>query len=551
MGHALVSCLRIAAATREAVGDRRCLMPMPERPEGIVADHESLSSDSVETGMTDETSEPTASTGQKISRRGFLGSAAVAPFAAGLTIGATPAGAQEAISGREVLVIGAGMAGLTAALSLLRRRHKVTVIEYQDRIGGRLYSLPLNGGQFTEAGGGHFRSNMPYVLSYIRNFKLPILSLNDGLPRYFVNGKSADAADLTNWPWPLAAEERNVSVASSLNRYLYRAGLDTDTVLDSHWPDPQAFEALDNVTVGDLIRHYGASEAFCQLLNAHGGTFTAASQALGAIPDLAYHFGDQNLFRIMGGNNRLPMALAQAIGMDNIVLGNPVTEIDDSGPRVRVVTASGREFTGDAIVSTVPFSVLGEVRKSPGWSAGKQRMFREMEWDKTVKVIVQTQSPAWLSKGVHGWPMAGGDRPWERIIDITGNESGGYGNAFFYLNGSNAEALLAKPASDRAATVVDQFRADLPGLLDKVVVQRAFAWTEQPWIRGSFGSTPVGGGWMIKEWTKPEGRIHFAGDFTTLKTGWVEGAIESGLRAARQIDPEAAPEGRPRIRAEL
>jgi len=78
-----------------------------------------------------------------------------------------------------------------------------------------------------------------------------------------------------------------------------------------------------------------------------------------------------------------------------------------------------------------------------------------------------------------------------------------------------------------------------------------FAWSEQPWIKGSFGSTPLGGGCMVKEWSTPEDRIHFAGDFTTLKTGWVEGAIESSLRAARQIDPEAKPEGRPLIRQEL
>jgi monoamine oxidase/UDP-galactopyranose mutase len=60
-------------------------------------------------------------------------------------------------------VQGTGMAGLTAALALLRRGHDVTVIEYQNRVGGRLLSLPLQGGQFTDAGGGRFRANMPRV----------------------------------------------------------------------------------------------------------------------------------------------------------------------------------------------------------------------------------------------------------------------------------------------------------------------------------------------------------------------------------------------------
>jgi monoamine oxidase len=83
-----------------------------------------------------------------------------------------------------------------------------------------------------------------------------------------------------------------------------------------------------------------------------------------------------------------------------------------------------------------------------------------------------------------------------------------------------------------------------------VVTLRSFAWSEQPWIRGSFGSPPINGAWMIQEWTRPEGAIHFAGDFTTMKSGWVEGAIESGLRAARQIDPRARPEATHFLRQE-
>ncbi|TCK23142.1 UDP-galactopyranose mutase [Ancylobacter aquaticus] len=446
----------------------------------------------------------------------------------------------------EVLVLGAGMAGLTAALALQRRGHKVTVIERQGRIGGRLLSIPLGDGMFTEAGGGHFRSDMPLVLNYVRRFNLPLLSLNDGLPVYMVDGKTAKSADVTNWPWDLTAEERNVTVSANLNRYLFRAGLDTHTVLGPDWPDQDLLDRLDDITLEDLLRPVGASPAFLKLLAANAGLFTPYAQTLSIIPDLAYHFGDQNVFRIQGGNNRLPMAMANSLGRGNIVLDAQVTAIDQTGARIRVGTKGGKEFIGDAIVSTIPFSVMDEVEVTPRWSAGKARMIAEMEWDKTVKVIVKTQKPSWLTQNVRGWPMAGGDRPWERFIDITGNEPGGHGSGFFYLNGENADRVLAAPRDVRAQQVVDIFQQDLPGLLGDVVSVSDFAWSEQPWIRGSFGSTPIGGGWMVKEWTVPEGRIHFAGDFTTLKTGWVEGAIESGLRAARQIDPEARPLSGPR-----
>jgi monoamine oxidase len=299
-----------------------------------------------------------------------------------------------------------------------------------------------------------------------------------------------------------------------------------------------------------MLKKVGASEAFLKLLDAHGGTFTNDSPALGAIPDLAYHFGDQNLFRIKGGNDQLPQAMAKALGK-RIVLDAPVVAIDQTGEKVRVKVKDGREFTADRVISTIPFSVLQDVAVTPAWPPKKKTMFEEMQWDKTVKVIVQTKTPAWLAKGVHGWPMAGSDQAWERVIDISGNEAGGYGNVFFYLNGANADRLLGRPRETRAQEVVDQFRKDMPDLFDEVVTVQDFAWSEQPWIRGSFGGPPVGGAWMIDEWTKPAGRIHFAGDFTTMKSGWVEGAIESGLRAARQIDPAAKPEAEPGLRQEI
>lgn len=472
-------------------------------------------------------------------------------LALGLSATSRPLRAANTGPGKSVLVLGAGMAGLTAALALLRAGHDVTVLEYQPRVGGRLWSLPLAEGQFTEAGGGHFRSNMPYVLAYIRRFQLPVLSLNDGLPYYMIGGQVAAASNLANWPWPLSREERGVNVASNLNRYLYRAGLDTSTVLSPGWPDAETLARLDGLTVGDLVRKGGGSDAFCAILDAHGGTFTSRSHALGAIPDLAYHFGDQNLFRLQGGNERLPASLADAIGRDRIHLGAPVVAIDQSGPLVRVAVQGGREFSAEAVISTIPWTVLPNVSVTPAWSDTKRRLFSEMEWDKTVKVVVQTRSPSWLAKGVRGWPMAGGDRPWERFIDITGNESGGHGNGFFYLNGSNAEAVLSRPVAERAPSIIEQFRTDMPDLFDGVVTQTSVAWSEQPWIQGSFGNEPVGGGWMINEWRRPEGRIHFAGDWTTLKSGWVEGAIESGLRAARQINPLAAPEGHPVTRQGL
>lgn len=436
------------------------------------------------------------------------------------------------------------MSGLTAALSLFRRGHEVTVLECQERVGGRLLSLPLEGGQFSEAGAGHFRATMPYVSEYIRHFRLPILSLNDGLPRFLVQGRTADAGVLTPWPWDLHPDEQRVTLASTRYRYLLSQGLDAETVLHADWPDAAAIRRLDDVEVGDLIRRGGGSEAFVDLIDAFSGSFTHTAPALPALPSLSYHFSDQALYRIAGGNERLPRAMAEVLG-SRVVHGAPVVALHQASDEVRVRVKDGREFRGHHVISTIPFTVLRDVAVTPAWSPRTRAMIDGMEWQETIKVVVQTRTPSWLAEGVHGWPMAGSDRPWERVVDITGNEPGGYGNAFFYLNGGNAAAYRAQPRATRGRELVESFRKDMPGLLDDVVTLKEFDWAEQPWIRASFGGPPKGGGWMYEHAKQPEGRIHFAGDFTTVKYGWVEGAIESGLRAARQIDPGARAEVEP------
>lgn len=443
---------------------------------------------------------------------------------------------------RRILVLGAGMAGLTAALALHRRGHLVDVLEYQNRVGGRLLSIPLEGGQFTEAGGGHFRTNMPLVCGYVEKFNLPLIAMNDGCPRYHVGGLVGDGTLTSPWPWPMRPDERNVELSALLARYLVRAGINLHTVLQPSWPDTATLERYDDVDLKELLQSLGASDAFLRLVDAHAAEATVGTAVLALLPDFAYHFADRNLFRLAGGNETLPRILAAALG-PRVHLNTPVTAIEQTAQQATVTTADGRRWHGDEVISTIPFTILRTLPITPRLLPRKQELIDELDWTPVVKVYVQTKGLPWLKQGVRGWPMAASDRPWERVIDITGNERGGHGNVFFYLTGKNAENYLRRPQATRANELLQQFQADLPGLLDdEVLTLGEFSWPDQPWIQAAFANLPVGGGWMIREWQTPEGRLHFAGDFTTLKSGWVEGAIESGLRAAQQIDPGARPE---------
>ena len=489
---------------------------------------------------------------------------------------------------KKVIVIGAGVSGLTTALALQMQGHDVRILEYQDRVGGRLWSADLEyGDAVTELGGGHFRSNMPLTLAYVDYYGLnkKLVVMNDGLPRYQTGDLVGQASDLTSLAkWKLHQNETNVTPTSLMNYYLSKSGLDTIRVLDADFPNAREQRKFDTKTLKDMFRDAGASPGLVQLLEAHGGESIRScmshesvagthlnskkhsggimnAPSLSMLSDLAYHFGDQNLYRIGGGNVQLPERMAAHFGTENILLGEEgqVVHIDQTSPEtVRIHTKDGRVHEADEVVSTASFLLFkdNDITISPSWSEGKQRMIDEFEWGNTIKVVCQTMSPTWLSAGVHGWPMAGmsradvddrtpEDRIWERVIDITGASR--YGNVFFYLNGDNADKVAELYPEDssgdyigkRADFVISSFQEPMPGLIDECIYRTSIYWNEVDWMKGSFGNTPINGAWMIEEWTQPEDRVWLSGDFTTVKTGWVEGAIESGLRVAKAIDPNS------------
>lgn len=512
----------------------------------------------------------------KKSRRDFLkyaGTSSLILSTVGLTACSGGSGntTSNSSGNPSVLVLGAGAAGLAAGIALKKQGHNVTMLEYQNRVGGRLWSKELLGGQFTELGAGHFANDgMPLVNALVDRYQLPRLEVYDGTPRYVmrdidvnnINSYQGDSSSPSAWPlqWGLNEDERLTPIGPTLIRYLNRAGItNLDAALDASWPTAAAVTTYGNMTVKQLLQDQGASQGFINLLNVHLGSFAADGDVLDGLSSLTYFFYKKVFFRVQGGNERIAKAMADEFGRSNIHLNSIVVGIDQTGSQVKVTTSDGRTFSADKIVSTIPFKVLTDVNVQPHWSAGKTRLFSPSEglkWIDGFKGVIQTGTPTWVTQGNLGWPMATTDQAWNRFIDITGTESGGYGNGFFYVYREEKLAQLKaitgpNKIRDRANLLLNQFNST-PGYtptsgftnnlinLNDIVLRDSIMWADGedvPWIKSALG---VGvKPWMRDEWSTPEGNIHFAGDFTSYKSGWVEGALESGLRAATEINAKA------------
>ncbi len=448
---------------------------------------------------------------------------------------------------KKVIVVGAGLAGLAAAYEMVKRGHDVTVLEAQTRPGGRVHTLrePFADGLHAEAGAMTFSDQCKNLVRYVETFKLPALdfTVQPLASVYHLRGKRmvVKRGEKPDWPYDLAAGEKGSTPIQLVQKYLGT----TDKLGDPN--DPawrlETFKNLDAMTLADYLKQQGASAGAVDLLSdtvwwGYGWKTGSALHRL--ISDVILFLLADRVQTLQGGNDQLPKAFAAAL-RERIWYGSPVSKIQQEPGKVRVVLrqAGGeRTLEADRLICAVPLPVLRRIEITPELPARKREILGQLEYIPVTRVYVQSRRRFWADQGEAGG--ASTDLPIRLVAEqpiLRPADAGPRGILECHPKGVDAERLDALGEDARLALAIENLDKVHPGFRANAEGGTSYSWGIDPWAGGGYPRWKPG---QLTAWqpelARAEGRLHFAGEHTSVLSRTMEGALESGNRAAREVE---------------
>jgi monoamine oxidase len=445
--------------------------------------------------------------------------------------------------GRSVLVLGAGLAGLSAAYELKKQGYEVTLLEGRERVGGRVWTVRegFADGHVAEIGAVRIPDVHEHTLGYVEELGLETTPFPDGDALYYIGGMRFMHTEGEPWPLPgLNATEASAGLGDLWSEYIASAFDEFGDPRAGTFPKAGIVEKYDGQVYIDFLRERGASEAFLPLYTSDNG---AEVYTIGTLAWMVAEVADKDwgeTFHIRGGNDQLPQRLAEEVGADNILLAHRVVRIEHTETGVTVTAEhEGEELRFEAahLVCTLPFTTLRDVAISPEFAADKMDTIRGLYLMNAARGYIQTSSRFWEAEGIGGLKIAKTDTPVERLWDLSHVQEGSSekGLIVSYTQDKNADAYCDIDPADREAYTLDHIEAFYPEIKAETLAFFHYCWKDDPWVKGAWTDTLPGQWWMTAVAKRPEGRVHFAGEHTSVWAGWMQGAIESGKRAAQEI----------------
>ncbi len=492
-----------------------------------------------------------------LKRSGALGASLAVLGPAGLMRPARAAGSDP-----RIVIVGAGIAGLNAALTLQDKGLPSTIYEASPRVGGRMHSDRSGywaNGQVSEFCGELIDSGHTTILGLANRFNLPVVDLLSAQPEgstdtYWFLGERYSAAQADIDFAPVRKAAKNDITAAGY-----------PTLWNSYKP---AGFALDHMSIYDWIQTRvpgGHISPFGRLLDAayniEYGAETTDQSSLNLLYLLAYQpspksfavFGvSDEKYHIAGGNQQLPEAIADALLPGTIKTGWSMTAIAKKSDGTVVLTFSnGKTVTADQVILTTPFPVLRTLDTAKaGFDSLKKKAIKELGAGRNVKLQLQFNNRLWNTTGP--WGISNGssttDLGFQNTWDVTRGQPGATGIIVNYTGGDVAGAFTpSKPYSNAgnnpevaiyARAFLRQFETVFPGITRKWNGKATLSVPLlDPNLLCSYSY------WKVGQYTSfagyegvPQGAIHFAGEHCSQDfQGFMEGGASEGKRAALEV----------------
>ena len=444
--------------------------------------------------------------------------------------------------GEEVAIVGAGIAGLTAAWRLRQHGVRVRVYEAQGRIGGRMFSLAnrFPDGQVVELGGELIDTSHVRLRALAAELGLPLDDLLDGdagRDTWFFDGRSIDEADIVR---------AFVPVAAAIERDLAAAG---DGDYDYRDANP-AFRELDSISIAQWFDRNGVSGWLRELLDvAYTTEMGLECDQQSALNLLTFIGTDADAFKVFGesdershvrgGNDLVPKALAARMD-DAIETGHVLESVRGDGDGFALAFRQGaatREVRAKQVVLALPFTLLRQVRIEVGMPEAKRRSIAELGYGTNAKLMIGFDRRAWRAGGANGASMS--DLSYQTTWEASRKQPGTHGILTNFTGGRHGLELGTGSAAEQAARAVVDLDRVFPGVAAARTggLEARMHWPTHPWTLGSYACFRPG------QWSALRGAIgesvgglHFAGEHCALETqGFMEGGCESGELAAAAV----------------